>query len=132
MSEETFENNRAPRWTLIKENAARDYFEQIGYMIIEYETGYAWSQWEDADFYLEPRSGFIKKLIGLGLECVPELIRVLLKKAMRMERQNYLKAKTYERTTARRGHAYGYKSKTVKNRIGELNFDIPEVGEGSF
>lgn len=62
VSEEIFENNRAPLWALIKDNAARDYFEQIGYVIIAYETGYAWSQWENADFYLGPRSGFTETL----------------------------------------------------------------------
>ena len=62
VSEETFENNRAPLWTLIKDNAARNYFEQMDYAIIAYETGYSWSQWEDADFYLGPRSGFTESL----------------------------------------------------------------------
>ena len=62
VSEETFENNRAPLWTLIKDNAARNYFEQMGYVIIAYETGYSWSQWETADFYLGPRSGFTESL----------------------------------------------------------------------
>ncbi len=62
VSEETFENNRAPLWKLIKDNAARDYFEQVGYVIIAYETGYAWSQWDNADFYLGPRSGFTESL----------------------------------------------------------------------
>ena len=66
VSEETFENNRAPLWTLIKDNAARDYFEQMGYVIIAYETGYAWSQWENADFYLGPRNGFTESLIEKG------------------------------------------------------------------
>ena len=62
VSEETFETNRAPLWTLIKDNAARNYFEQMGYVIIAYETGYSWSQWETADFYLGPRSGFTESL----------------------------------------------------------------------
>jgi transposase-like protein len=66
------------------------------------------------------------------LESLPELIRVLVNNAMQVERQNYLRAKPYERTTSRRGHANGYKSKTVKTRIGEINFDIPQVREGGF
>ena len=66
VSEETFGNNRAPLWALIKDNAARNYFEQTGYVIIAYETGYAWSQWEDADFYLGPRSGFTESLTEKG------------------------------------------------------------------
>jgi hypothetical protein len=66
VSEETFGNNRAPLWTLIKDNAARNYFEQMGYVIIAYETGYSWSQWETADFYLGPRSGFTESLSVKG------------------------------------------------------------------
>jgi len=75
---------------------------------------------------------FFKQLTEQGLEGLPELIRVLVNQAMQIERQHYLRAKPYERTTARRGHANGYKSKTVKTRIGEINFDIPQVREGGF
>ena len=46
---------------------------------------------------------FLKQLTEQGLESLPELIRVLVNEAMQMERQNYLRAKPYERTTARRG-----------------------------
>jgi len=34
----------------------------MGYVIIAYEMGYAWSQWDDADFYLGARSGFTETL----------------------------------------------------------------------
>ena len=74
----------------------------------------------------------LKQLTEQGLESLPELIRVLVNNAMQVERQNYLRAKPYERTTARRGHANGYKPKKVKTRIGEINFDIPQVREGGF
>ncbi len=66
VTEETFNSNRAPLWTLIKDNAARDYLEQMGYVSIAYETGYAWSQWEDADFYLGPRMGFTESFNAKG------------------------------------------------------------------
>jgi transposase-like protein len=82
------------------------------------------------DFTLPPE--LLEPLTEQGLESLPELIRVLVNEAMQMERQNYLRAKPYERTTARRGHANGYKPKTVKTRIGEINFDIPQVREGGF
>jgi len=75
---------------------------------------------------------FLKQLTEQGLDGLPELIRVLVNEAMQMERQNYLRAKPYERTNARRGHANGYKPKKVKTRIGEINFDIPQVREGGF
>lgn len=75
---------------------------------------------------------FLEQLTEQGLEGLPELIRVLVNEAMRVERQNHLRAKPYERTKERRGHANGYKPKTVKTRIGEINFDVPQVREGGF
>jgi putative transposase len=60
------------------------------------------------------------------------MIRALVNEAMRLERQNHLKARLYERTERRRGYANGYKPKRVKTRVGEINFDIPQVREGGF
>jgi transposase-like protein len=51
---------------------------------------------------------------------------------MRIERENYLGARPYERSEDRQGHANGYKPKTVKTRVGEVTFDIPQVREGGF
>jgi putative transposase len=67
-----------------------------------------------------------------GLDSLPDLVRVLVNEAMRIERENYLNAKSYERTEARRGYANGYKPKTVKTRVGEVTFDIPQVRESGF
>ena len=51
---------------------------------------------------------------------------------MQAERQKYLQAGRYERTPERSGHANGYKPKTVKTRLGEITFDMPQVREGGF
>ncbi len=59
-------------------------------------------------------------------------MRILVNEAMRIERENFLRAKPYERTEERRGYANGYKPKTVKTRLGEVTFDIPQVREGGF
>ncbi len=67
-----------------------------------------------------------------GLEAVPELLRVLINNAMQAERTKYLQAAEYERTEDRTGHANGYKPKTVKTRVGEITFSIPQVREGGF
>jgi transposase-like protein len=74
----------------------------------------------------------LEHLTEQGLEGLPELIRVLVNEAMRVERQNHLRAKPYERIKERRGRADRYKPKTVKTRMGEINFDIPQVREGGF
>ena len=67
-----------------------------------------------------------------GLESLPELIRILVNEAMKLEREQHLRAEAYERTPERRGYANGYKPKTVKTRVGEIEFAIPQVREGEF
>ena len=51
---------------------------------------------------------------------------------MRIEREHYLQARPYERNVHRQGHANGYKPKTVKTRVGEVTFEVPQVREGGF
>ena len=51
---------------------------------------------------------------------------------MRIERENYLQARPYERNQPRQGHANGYEPKTVKTRVGEVTFEIPQAREGGF
>ena len=75
---------------------------------------------------------YLEQLSKQGLDGLPDLVRVLVNEAMRIERENYLGAKPYERTEERQGHANGYKPKTVKTRVGEVTFDIPQVREGGF
>jgi len=74
----------------------------------------------------------LEELTRNGLEALPELIRVLLNSIMQAERSKYLQADEYERTDARKGHANGYKPKTVKTRVGEITLAIPQVREGGF
>mgnify|MGYP000870750937 CR=1 FL=1 len=72
------------------------------------------------------------KMIANGMEAAPELMRVLLNNAMQIERSKYLQADQYERTEERKGHANGYKPKTLRTRIGDITFAIPQVREGGF
>ncbi len=75
---------------------------------------------------------FVEEIAEKGLDAIPELMRVLINNAMQVERSKYLQAKQYERTEARRGHANGFKPKTVKTRVGEITFAVPQVREGGF
>jgi len=77
-------------------------------------------------------NNFLEQLTEQGLEGLPDLIRILVNEAMRIERQSYLGAGPYERTPDRCGRANGYKNKTVKTRLGEIDFAIPQVREGGF
>lgn len=72
------------------------------------------------------------EIVAKGLEAVPELMRVLINNAMQIERSKYLQAGEYERTEDRKGHANGYKPKTLRIRIGEIPFAVPQVREGGF
>ena len=67
-----------------------------------------------------------------GIEAVPELIRVLINNVTQAERSKYLQAEQYEPTEDRKGHGNGYKPKTVRTRIGEITFAVPQVKEGGF
>jgi len=40
---------------LIKHSKTRDLFEQLGYSVVAFETGFRWTQWDDADIYLSPQ-----------------------------------------------------------------------------
>jgi len=75
---------------------------------------------------------FAEELAEKGLEALPEMMRVLINQAMQAERSKYLRAGEYERTEDRKGHANGFKPKTVKTRIGEITFAVPQVREGGF
>jgi transposase-like protein len=72
------------------------------------------------------------EMVAKGMEAAPELMRVLLNNAMQIERSKYLQADQYERTEDRTGHANGYKPKTLRTRIGEITFAVPQVREGGF
>lgn len=67
-----------------------------------------------------------------GFDALPELIRSIMNVAMQAERQHYLQAAPYERTSERRGYANGFKPKTVTTRVGQVTFDVPHVRDGRF
>lgn len=79
-----------------------------------------------------PSEKVIEQLAKDGWGAIPELIRILVNQAMQEERAHYLQAGEYERTEERKGYANGYKPKTVKTRMGEITFSIPQVREGGF
>jgi transposase-like protein len=59
-----------------------------------------------------------------------DLARLILNEAMKIERSNALRAKPYERTEARLGHANGFKDKSIPTALGKITFDIPQVRGG--
>lgn len=67
-----------------------------------------------------------------GLEGLPDALSLLINEAMRLERDRHLRASPYERTGERQGYANGYKAKTLRSRMGELDLAVPQVREGGF
>ena len=63
------------------------------------------------------------------MEAIPELMRILINNAMQVERSKFLQAEQYERTEDRKGHANGFKLKSVKTRMGEITFAVSQVSD---
>jgi putative transposase len=82
------------------------------------------------DYSLSPT--IVEEIARLGLDGIPEMIKVLINSAMQAERSKHIQAGEYERTEERQGHANGFKPKTVRTRLGEITFAIPQVREGGF
>jgi transposase-like protein len=62
-----------------------------------------------------------------GHEAFAEGLRLLVHEARRVERQQALQARPYERTDTRQGDANGDKPKTLASRVGPIPFRVPQV-----
>lgn len=69
----------------------------------------------------------VELLAEHGFGGMAQAIEILMNEAMILERSEALGAGPYERTADRRGYANGFKDKTVKSRLGELNLRVPQA-----
>ncbi|HTX92047.1 MAG TPA: sulfatase-like hydrolase/transferase [Anaerolineales bacterium] len=55
---------------LLQQNAVRKFLKSRGYAVVAFETGFSWSQWEDADFYYRyrPDAGAINGFEALFMD----------------------------------------------------------------
>lgn len=74
----------------------------------------------------------LELLAEQGTEGLAEAIRILLNAAMLFERERFLQAAPYERTSERRDYANGFKPKRLRTRVGELELRIPQVRQSDF
>jgi len=74
----------------------------------------------------------LEQIAEQGFDYLPELIQTIVNAAMIVERQKYLGVEPYERSSERRDQANGFKPKTVKTRVGDIQFAIPQVRDGNF
>ena len=79
-----------------------------------------------------PLQDALAALLDQGLDGAGEALRILVDEASRIERSHFLNAQPYERSADRLGSANGFKPKTMKTRMGELTFAVPQVREGGF
>jgi transposase-like protein len=62
-----------------------------------------------------------------GADAMGAAFATLLEIGMKLEREQVLGARAYERSESRRGHANGYKTKTIDTRAGRLTVQVPKA-----
>jgi transposase-like protein len=62
-----------------------------------------------------------------GFDGLAQAVTLLLNEVMKIERVAALGAGPYQRTDDRKGHANGYKPRTIHTRIGPLTVDVPQA-----
>lgn len=62
-----------------------------------------------------------------GTTAMADAFASLLDIAMKLEREQVLGARSYERSEERRGYANGYKPKTINTRAGEITVSVPKA-----
>lgn len=69
----------------------------------------------------------VELLAEHGFEGMAQAIEILFNEAMKLQRAAALGALPYQRTADRRGHANGFKPKTVQSRLGTLELQVPQT-----
>jgi transposase-like protein len=60
------------------------------------------------------------------------LVQTVVRQTLEAQVAEHLGAQPYQRSDGRQGHRNGYKPRTMKTRLGELEFQVPQVREGGF
>lgn len=68
----------------------------------------------------------------VNADVLKELVQAAARQVLEEQVAQHLGAGPYERTGERRGHRNGTKPRTMKTRLGELEFAVPQVREGDF
>ena len=79
-----------------------------------------------------PIEQVLELLTEQGTDGLLEAARILLDAAMLFERERFLNAAPYERTSERRDYANGFKPKRLRTRLGDLDLRIPQVRNSDF
>lgn len=73
----------------------------------------------------------LQPLLEDGFDGIGDVLAMVVNFAMELEREKHLGASAHERTSARTGYANGFKSRTIKTRIGELALKVPQVRDSA-
>jgi putative transposase len=73
----------------------------------------------------------MEQLIAEGPQAMAQVMTALMNLAMRLEREQYLGAGHYERSSGRRGFANGVKPKKIDTPLGTLTLDVPKTAGAS-
>ena len=71
-------------------------------------------------------------LNGNHSEGIRSLLEGVLNALMKLERENAIQAKPYERSSERQGYSNGFKERMLNTRMGRLELQIPQVRGLSF
>ena len=74
-----------------------------------------------------PLDQMIQVLDEHGFDGMARAIQILINEAMKIERNEVLGAKPYQRTQERRGYANGFKPKTFHTRVGKVQLQVPQT-----
>jgi putative transposase len=74
----------------------------------------------------------LELLTAQGTDGMAQALRLLLNAAMLFEREHFLHAAPYERTSERRDYSNGFKAKRLRTRVGDLDLLIPQVRNSDF
>lgn len=69
----------------------------------------------------------VELLADHGFDGMARVMEILMNEAMKLQRAEALQAAPYQRTPQRRGHANGFKPKTIKSRLGKLQLQVPQA-----
>jgi putative transposase len=69
----------------------------------------------------------LEQLTAEGPQAMAQVMTMLMNLAMRTEREQYLGAGHYERSSGRRGYANGTKPKKIDTPLGTLTLDVPKT-----
>lgn len=82
--------------------------------------------------YFTEKKTILEHLTSGGVQNLKPIIAALLNEAMKIEREEALKAAPYERNPERAGYANGFKEREYASRLGALRVQIPQVRGLSF